>query len=434
MITLGEQYGYKNPKSHFEDISAYLEVLNNKSYSQYFNGRKSDNLCYSIICDSDNDVANYKFETSYYIGTDWVVENELPIHVQPKLNNQDRELNFLQMLSEALEHTESMEHLEHLFEIDFKKPMIEIHQSEDLLSPLMVVQFLHLLKRIVRKGLKKSYYRVEENLNARVKGKILVNNTIKKNHQNNKNQFTFCNYQAYGYDSIENSILKKALTFVKGALDNIRGIDTKELYNLYNYVSPAFSQVSKDVSTKELRQYKPNPLFKEYKQAIQFAKLILKKYGYNISKVNSHKVKTPPYWIDMSKLFELYVFGKLKEVFPLNGEIKYQEKVYYRELDYLLKSKDGKYKMVIDAKYKPRYSNRHIEIDDLRQVITYSRMSKVYDKLDVEVDKNIDCLIIYPDQSLYKNNFEDLDFKSHDFRVKEYVNVFNVGISLPEIL
>ena len=43
------------------------------------------------------------------------------------------------------------------------------------------IQFLNLLKSIVRKGLKKSYYKVQENLNNKVKGKILVSTHIKQN-------------------------------------------------------------------------------------------------------------------------------------------------------------------------------------------------------------------------------------------------------------
>jgi 5-methylcytosine-specific restriction endonuclease McrBC regulatory subunit McrC len=55
--------------------------------------------------------------------------------------------------------------------------------------------------------------------------------------------------------------------------------------------------------------------FKEYNSAIKISKIILKRFSYNISKVSDTKYKTPPFWIDMTKLFELYLFKKLKEVF-----------------------------------------------------------------------------------------------------------------------
>ncbi|MFC2302185.1 MAG: hypothetical protein ACFNJM_09795, partial [Selenomonas artemidis] len=38
-----------------------------------------------------------------------------------------------------------------------------------------------------------------------------------------------------------------------------------------------------------------------------------------------------------SKLFELYIFGKLKKIFTGKREIQYHVKAHYQELDYLLK-------------------------------------------------------------------------------------------------
>lgn len=433
MIILSEQYGYKNPKPHNEDISAYYDLFKESSYLKHFKGRKSDNLCYQLFYDQHQDHSSCRFETSYYIGTDWIIENKLPIHVHPKLNSDDSELNYLKMLSDAMKHTESTEHLEHLFEIDFESSLIEIDQSKDLLSPLLVVQFLHLLKRIVQKGLKKTYYKVERNLNSKVKGKILVNKTIKNNLFRNKPQYTVCNYQEFGYNGIENQILKKALLFVFNIIENIRGIDTKDLYRIYHYITPAFTSVDADVESRTLKQFKPNPLYKEYGQAIKLAQLILKKYGYNITNVNSSKVKTPPYWIDMSKLFELYVFSKLKEVFPQRGEISYQKTIFYRQLDYLLKSKDERYKMVIDAKYKPQYENSMISIEDIRQVSAYARMERVYGILGVNHENSIDSLIIYPNQTIERDDFLNIDFKHEGLKEKEYVNLYKIGIALPVI-
>ena len=433
MIVLSEQYGYKDPKPHIEDMSGFYDLFTESTYLKQFKGRKSDNLCFQLLYEKHEDQSSCRFETSYYIGTDWIIENKLPIHVHPKLNSNGSELNYLKMLSDAMKQIESSAHLDHLFEIDFESSLIEIDQSKDLLSPLLVVQFLHLLKRIVQKGLKKTYYNVERNLNSKVKGKILVNKTIKNNLFKNKPQYTECSYQEFGYNGVENQILKKALLFVFNIIENIRGIETKDLYRIYHYITPAFTSVDADIESKILKQFKPNPLYKEYGQAIKLAQLILKKHGYNITNVNSSTVKTPPYWIDMSKLFELYVFSKLKEVFPKRGEVVYQKKVFYRELDYLLKSKDDRYKMVIDAKYKPQYSYSNMSIDDIRQISGYARMEGVYKALGISQDRNIDCLVIYPNQNIDRDDFLDIDFTHEDLKEKEYVKLYKVGIALPVI-
>lgn len=60
------------------------------------------------------------------------------------------------------------------------EPYIEINQKQDLITPLLMIRYLQVLKSVVRKGLKKSYYRVEQNLSSKIKGKVLVSKTLKK--------------------------------------------------------------------------------------------------------------------------------------------------------------------------------------------------------------------------------------------------------------
>lgn len=104
------------------------------------------------------------------------------------------EVDVLKMLFDALQEPEVREHTSELFEIKFDSEWIPLKRKQDLISPLIMIQFLNLVKDIVRKGLKKSYYRVEENLYAKVKGKVLVGQTIKQNLVKNKNLNTVCQY------------------------------------------------------------------------------------------------------------------------------------------------------------------------------------------------------------------------------------------------
>src|SRR5690606_21171376 len=107
MITLSEQYGYNSPRSIEHDISNYNYVLNSKDYTRYFKDKQGDNICFRIIHKTFENGSNYLFESSYFIGTDWIVENKLPIHITPKLNKQNKEINYLKMLSDALKQTSS---------------------------------------------------------------------------------------------------------------------------------------------------------------------------------------------------------------------------------------------------------------------------------------------------------------------------------------
>lgn len=430
MIELPEQYGYSNPKS-VELTDCDLLALRNKSYTKTIQRSTNPAYCFKIICNG-TDQNTYLFETSYFVGVDWIVENELPIYVKPKLNESEKELNFVKMLFDVLKEPENYNHIEELCEISFEKPHININQKQDLLSPLLLIQFINILKSIAKKGLKKSYYSVTNNLNARIRGKVLINKTIRNNHFNNKTLFTYCQYTEFGINSIENRILKKAFEFAVAAIQNIKGFDPSAIMGMINYIRPAFQHVDSNIDIEELKYVRINKLYKEYGQALRFAKLILRRFGYNISKVNSVTVSTPPFWIDMSKLFELYVYSKLKERFPRHQEVTYHKVFNFLEPDYIINSIDGKYKMVVDAKYKPQYQDGKIKTEDIRQISGYARLEKVYKFLGIEERTVIDCLVIYSNQFSNRK-----DFKGDNFNYeleKEYHRFFKIGIELPEVI
>jgi 5-methylcytosine-specific restriction enzyme subunit McrC len=277
----------------------------------------------------------------------------------------------------------------------------------------------------VRKGLKKSYYRVERNLRGKVKGKILVGKTIKQNQLQNKRLHTYCSYDVFGVNHKENRLLKKALTFVKRYLPNYPQLNQhKELQDTFNYINPAFIEVSEEIELNELKQTKASAFYKEYESAIYLAKLILKRFGYNISNTAKQTIATPPFWIDMSKMFELYVLGLLKDRF--RNQVRFQARFRGGELDYLLNSTE--YKMVIDAKYKSVYIDSHNSAD-IRQVSGYARLRKVYAALGKEQGDIIDCLIIYPDLDNGIENLEEVDLRATE--IESYYDVYKLGVKLP---
>ena len=126
----------------------------------------------------------------------------------------------------------------------------------------------------------------------------------------------------------------------------------------------------------------------------------------------------------MSKLFELYVLGLLKDQFG-NG-VKYHFTKNGNELDYLLNIQG--YQMVVDAKYKECYQN-YYDIKDIRQLSGYSRITKVYKELGKNENEVIDCLIIYPDQHQGNEDFKDIKL----IPIKEFVHFYKVPVKIPII-
>lgn len=426
MIELWEQFGYKveNAKDHKINPS-FLPVHKNEG-SRFFSKRKEDGLCFKFWKVEGQD--HFRFQTSYFVGVDWIEEGK-PIYVAPKQNNNEFEINYLEMLIDSLQEEVNKEHLEELFEVDFDKPFISISQSQDLLTPLLIYQYLKILKAIIRKGLRKSYYKVDRNLNAKVKGKILINQTIKQNLFKSKITSTVCRFEEFGINSIENKVLKKAFEFSKSILSTFNADFKDSSASICLYIDPAFQMVDSEVNFLELRQVKPNPLFPEYEHALKLAKIILRKYGYSISKTTENRIETPPFWIDMSKLFELYVYSKLKKQFPLSGEVTYHKIFNYLEPDFILNSRDGQIQMVVDAKYKPKYENDKIALEDIRQISGYARLISIYNFLGIkDYSKVISCLVIYSSQNA-SNELSILDLMNT--KDPNYVDFYKVGLRLP---
>ena len=203
----------------------------------------------------------------------------------------------------------------------------------------------------------------------------------------------------------------------------------KKYRSISAYIYPYFRSVGDDCDILKAESFKANPIFKDYYKALEYGILILKRSAYGFNRTSKHIDSTPPYWIDMSKLFELYVYRELRRLYFIPGEVHYHMHFRWRELDYLLNPQDGT-PMVIDAKYKPRYHYGEPDIEDIRQISAYARMEGVYKKLHVPEDKLIDCLIIYANQDCPASlpaRFDELEMR----KVAGYAKFYKYGISLP---
>lgn len=401
-----------------------------------FSVNRGDNpkeLCLSI-CRKDN---NILASGSYFVGLDWISSiDNVAIQVNPKMND-GFEIDYVRMLNDALLEPENYDHLKDLVTIHFNKPSIKVQQHQDLLSVFLIIEYVNILYKIVNKGLKKSFYTIEENLRNKVKGRILIGKNIQNNIVKGHISDNICRYQIYGIDSPENRILKKALCFCIKQLEVYKHVfDTAILDKKVRFIRPYFEDISDDVIIKTVKFYKVNPVYRDYSQAIEFAQLLLRRYSYDITVVGKKEISTPPFWIDMSKLFELYVFHHLRQVFSEKNEIRYHVKAHRQELDYLLNPELWTNPYVIDAKYKPRYKESDsIAKDDAREVAGYARLSGIYAKLGLDEASTppIKCLIIYPDQE--QNEYFTFDRENEPTfeKVSGYVRFYKLGIRLPVV-
>lgn len=462
-IELNEHHKHKFYSLIGNDLKEDKELFEKykKISPRLFPGKRDKRPCFKVYISNEE----IHLEADYYIGVDWLIENEKFIQVKPKLNKQliahfeqkaDNddidtldddadsekkkiieseivELNYIKILMDAMAHPELIKQIQNLVIIDWKKPSIPVSQKDDALTPFLVIQFLNLLKEIVNKGLKKSYYKVTEHLNSKVKGKILVGEHIKKNVFKNRFTKIYCEYQEFGINHKENQFLKKALKFAKSYVatnNEIFGKSINGVNELINFCSPAFERVENHDNDDPSIIAKFNPFFKEYKEAIQIGHHLIKKISYNLTDTSNNLINTPPFWIDMPLLFELYVYHQLLKEFKTH-EIKFQFSTYGNKLDFLIIRYGSQ--MVVDAKYKMHYQSHHIH-NDIRQVSGYSRLNKVYNELNrTNSNELVSCLIIYPSDK--KLNQDDV-FKcelNDNTRIKAYRDIFKIGLSMPYI-
>ena len=433
-ITLLEHQPYSIKK---EEGSIYFESIP-KSCPYVLKKDKWGNPIYPFEISRTNE-EEVCLQAGYYVGALWLVKHHKFVYIEPKMNKKHiieglptqeeewAEIDYLKMLLSitGLDPKDTQD----LIKIYWDEPPITIEQQKDTLTPFLMVQFLLLLKRIVRKGLKKSYYTVEENLNSRIKGKIQLAKHLKQNVFKNKLTAHVCRYQEFGMDSLENRFLKKVLQFIisfKNTHANYFAGNDKSICELITHCSPHFELISEEIDVENLKKLTPNTFFKEYEEAIRIGQHILKRFSYNITETTQQKVTIPPFWIDMPKLFELYVYKKLQEQFGSRGEVHYHFMGDYTELDFLLNTPE--YKMVIDAKYKPIYEDSRV-IDDIRQVSAYARLERVYKALKIDDNRLIDCLIIYP--SFEQNTNLNIANKKE---IHQYRNIYKLSVSVPLII
>ena len=368
--------------------------------------------------------------SSYYIGIDWIKENESYIAVEPKIEN----LDYVKMFVHCLHHSEISKFIKDVYHVDFEKPQIETQNANWDLTPFLVVHFLSLVETITKHGLKSNYIFREENLNSKIKGKIIFSQHLKKNIVSKREDRIYCHFQEYSTDCLENRLLKKALLFVQSyTAKHLDKEKYKLLFQKQNRLLSAFNNISENISYSEIKRIKINALYKEYVEAIDLAKQILKRFGYSYKNTDkTDEKKLPPFWIDMSKLFELYVYSLLKDaygskiIYQLSEDGKRQTRGHYGDIDFM-KLDD---KILIDTKYKEIYTqDGKYDIDNIRQLSGYARDWGVLKKLDITSDNEvIDCVIIYP-HKVANDNFKNRELK--ETNIKQFTKFYKCGIKLP---
>lgn len=381
--------------------------------------------------DKPMDNSPWGYYASYMIGAEWIDEKEALV-VTTKRGME--KIDFLTMFTTCFTSDLSVEAFSEIYNIDCEAPTIYAPSLKGVLSPLIVLHFLGVVSRI--RSLKKGYVHYSENL-KKVKGHIKVMKNERKNIAVKRFDRVFCDYDEYTTDIPENRLIKKALLFSKQILRPV--IENHQSGTKVNIMLlrafTMFENVSEDVQIREVRRIKGHKLFSEYNEAVRLAKLILQRYDYSISKTSKEEEYVSPFTLDMSLLYEHYVYGLLREAY--GNRILYQCEGETGFPDFLYCSSG--FRAILDTKYIPKYETASLDNYVIRQLSGYSRDLPILKKLgykDIDEDSpipNVPCIIIYPkDGDDVKNPFKNRELKDLcKTPVRKLARFYKICIPLP---
>ena len=340
----------------------------------------------------------------YYIGASWFVENEYAFVVKPKVD-----VDYIKLFVTALEMNSEneAEYFSEYYHIDFDKPAIKTESLDDVITPLLLLHYISLLKHLVSRGLKKGYVVKEENLQSKIRGRFLLQKHLTKNVFAKREDRAYCRFQEFTEDIPENRILKKALSFSVRFINSVPSLKSRmnDLKRHLSFIIPAFENVSENVTIAQVSKVNAGKIFRYYEATIKVAKMILRHFDYSIDNVSGNVQQVRPFCIDMPRLYEMYVLSLLRKAYP--GQIKFQVDGRCKtKVDYI--KNGGGEKLILDAKYKPRYNEGNQGIlDDIREISGYARDEKILKALNWNPEEEYEkgnyfpnCVIIYPDKSI----------------------------------
>ena len=374
---------------------------------------------------------------SYFIGASWLnidgIDEPIPFQVIPKNldnTNEKQQTDYVKMFATALEvdSSDEAEYFSDYYHIDFDSPEIEINAESNLMTPLLLLHYLSILTQLTKRGLRRGYVQREENLQSKIRGRILFSQDFRKNILNKREDRVYCKFQEYTVDTPENRFLKRALLFAETVLKNIPSLQGNLADNIFlriGTLKTSFALVSEDFSSAKTLSSSSSKLYSHYSEAVKVAEMVLQFCDYDMDKSGKSKYSVRPFCIDMSRLYEMYVFHLLNTAYP--GQIKFQVKGRHGTQVDFIKINDYE-KIILDAKYKPRYAKGNSGIvDDVREISGYARDKKILRKLKWKTDASQgkllpDCVIIYPVSQVEEKDEESVNILS-EIECKTWENV-----------
>lgn len=331
--------------------------------------------------------ANGKYlQAKNYIGTIQTI-NGFVLEILPKTSKSDDIDKSKQIFMKLLHLLYKLPSYKNIDSANFERiKNLEIFE-------IFIFMFLQEVGIIIKKGIKSDYVEQENNL-FYLKGKLLINEQIKRNSIH-KERF-FVAYDDYNQNRVENRLIKstlKLLSNISRDFDNQRKI--RQYLEHMNWI-----ELSQNID-KDFSMIKTGRGMEHYRNALIWAKVFLKKESFS-----SFTGDTIAFAIlyPMEKLFECFVQWWLEKSYPhlqieaQNGGVDFVKKLFTVRPDFLIK-KDDKVLCVADAKWKLIESDNDFSQSDFYQLFAYKHIFKAKEGCE-----KLALRIYYPKSEYLKNN------------------------------
>jgi 5-methylcytosine-specific restriction enzyme subunit McrC len=309
-----------------------------------------------------------------YVGTIQTKSGYI-VEILPKIYNKDNADNSKRIFLELLKILYKLPSFKQINNANFKNENIPILE-------IFITMFLQEISKIIKIGFKSNYISNQENL-FYLKGKLLINEQLKRNHLH-KERF-YIEYDEYTKNRAENKILKSTLKYLSNVSKSYENIKLIRQY-LEHMHNINYSQ-NTDVDFKSCKI--KNRGMKHYKIALRWSKIFLKKESFS-----SFSGDTIAFSIlfPMEKLFENYVEYWLinneknidEVIIQLSDEIfvlRNNKKLFGVRPDFLLKV-NNIIRIVADAKWKIINQNNNFSQSDFYQLFAYKH---IYNQEDIKL-------------------------------------------------
>lgn len=381
-------------------LIGWEQVPSNKFLSAKIDKKHYDELELFAKTDKGKDVLQFTANGRYlqaksYVGTIQTTSGFI-LEILPKTVSKNEEVNKEKEIENSKQIFMKLLHLLHKLPNYKNIDSANFERIKDLeIFEIFIFMFLEEVGIIIKKGIKSDYVGQEDNL-FYLKGKLLINEQIKRNSIH-KERF-YVQYDDYNQNRAENRLIKstlKLLSNISKDFNNQRKI--RQYLEHMNWIELSLN-IDKDFS-----MVKTGRGMEHYKNALIWAKVFLKKESF--SNFNGDTVAFAILY-PMEKLFECFVEWWLEKEHPhlqieaQNGGYDFVIKEDNKPLfgvrpDFLIK-KENKVICVADAKWKLIEEDKNLSQSDFYQLFAYKHIFSYQEKIKNRENKKLALRIYYP--------------------------------------